>query len=72
MVVVGSKLCVGEDVVVMRVMKDLFGDDFLKQFAAALEEADWAISFGEAVVRFGRFGDDDNKSVRPRVMTEGD
>jgi len=56
----------------MRVREDAFGNDFLKQFAAALKEADRAVGSGEMVIRFGWLGDDNDKGIRPRVMTKSD
>jgi len=71
MVVARSKLSVREDVVVIRVVENLFGNDFLKQFATALKEADGVVGFGETVVGFGQLRDDNNKGIGPRVMAEG-
>jgi len=72
MIVAGSKLGVGEDVIEMGIVKNPFGDDFFKQLAATLKEANGVVGFGEAVVGFGRFGNDNDKGVRPRVMSESD
>ena len=72
MIIVGAKLGGWEDVIVMDVTKDTFGDDFFEEFSTTFKKGDRAVSFWEAVVRFGRFGNDDHKSVRPGVMTQGD
>jgi len=48
---------------VVDVTEDAFGDNFFKELAAALKKGDGAVSLGEAIIGFGWFGNDDNKSV---------
>ena len=68
----GAKLDREENVVVVNVTKDMFVDNFLKEFATAFKKEDGVVGFGKAIVGFGRLGDDDHKGVRPRVMTKSD
>jgi len=71
-VVVGSELRVGEDVIGVGVRENVAGNNLLKEFSTTFEEADGAIGFGEAVVGFVWFWDDDNQCVFPRMESEGD
>ena len=60
-----SELGGREDVVMVDVVEDVFGNDFLQQFPAAFKEGDGTIGFGKGIVGFGRLGDYNNKGVRP-------
>jgi len=46
MVITGSELGRREDVVEVDVVKDTLSDDFLKEFPAALQKGNGAVSFG--------------------------
>lgn len=72
MVFAGPELSGGEDIIMVDVVKDAFGDNLLQKFAAAFKEGDRSVSFGEGVVRLCRFGNDYDKGVRPGVVTKGD
>lgn len=61
-----------EDVKVVNITNDAFGNDFLEELAATLKEGNGAIGFGEAIVRFGQFWDDNDKHIRPQVVSKGD
>lgn len=52
-------------------MKDMFSDNFLQEFTAALKERNRAVSLGKGVVGFGRFWDNNDKGVGPQMMAEG-
>jgi hypothetical protein len=47
-------------------------NNFLQKFPAAFQERDQTIHFGDSVVHFARFGDDDDGGVPPGVFPKGE
>ena len=62
------KLRGGEDVIMVGIHKDTFGNNLLKEFATTFQEADGTVGLGETIVRLTWFGDDDDEGILPRVM----
>ena len=71
-VVAGSELEVGEDVIGVGVGEDTTGDDLLKELTAAFKKADGAIGFRKAVVGFVWLRHNDNECVFLRMESKGD
>jgi len=71
-VVTRPELGGGENVEIVRVGKDAFGNDFFQELTAALKEADRAIGLGEGIVGLVGFGDHDDNCLFPRVVSKRD
>ena len=54
------------------VKQDLLCDDLLKELATALQEGDWPVCLGNAVVWFARFQDRDDNRTSPGVVAPED
>ena len=64
-----SELIVGEEGVEVGVGEESLGNYLLQKLAAALQEADRAVCFGEAVIWALWLGQDHYFRVMPRVVT---